>query len=672
MNIKQQSNNTALESYDSKSEKTMQSQNGFDDLGIAPSLLKAINRLKFEKPTPIQEEAIPVAIQGEDVIALAQTGSGKTLAFGIPLLQRLSKSKKGTGLILVPTRELAIQVDESLQTIARPLGIRSAVLIGGASMVLQRNILKKNPRIIIGTPGRLMDHLERGTLNLSKVEVFILDEADRMLDMGFVPDIKKIMESVPDDRQTMLFSATMPKPIEKIASQLMGNPVRIETDRSGATPDKVSQQIYLLKNQDKGRLLASHIKECTGPVLVFTRTKRMASKLSSKILDMGFASAEIHSDRSLGQRRNALEGFKRGKYQVLIATDIAARGIDVKGIELVVNYDMAANAEDHVHRIGRTGRAGKKGHAISFATSAQKSEIRDLERFMKMKLSVSRLPDSLPSEREFLSDGAHLNLREVLAPSSGRSSGRRSSSKQRPAKRSEFNRSEPRRSSSNRSESRPDRSKSNYSRDDKPARGSYSRDDKPTRGSYSRAASSDRGDFKKRPPKDFSNNRFGSKPRKFDDNRSSEENSSNRRYSTERTSSRREFFNSDAKKSSKYRFDSKPRDNKSESETVDRSAKMKYVKDKAERSDNFKKSSSSRSKSFFSKSSDSRKSNFKRKDSNNDTYNQSSESLVKSSGSFLNDSSSDNPFWSKFAGKKQNKKKSVGQGSGRKKRTNKK
>lgn len=369
----------------------------FSDLGIDSKLLNEIDRLDFSEPTPIQKEAIPAAIKGDDIIAIAKTGSGKTLAFGIPMLQRLSKSKKGTGLVLVPTRELALQVEEAIRSVSRMTFIRSTVLIGGAAMSLQRKALNKNPRIIIATPGRLMDHLERKTVNLSNVEVFILDEADRMLDMGFVPDIKKIMKHIPETRQTMLFSATMPKQIETIAASLMENPTRVEVDQSGVTPVEVSHEMFFITNHDKKRLLAMQLKKYTGPVLVFTRTKRMASKLTKKVDSMGFAVAEIHSDRSLGQRRNALDGFKQGRYQVLIATDIAARGIDVSGIELVVNYDMPATTEDYVHRTGRTGRAGKTGHASSYVTSEQRGYVRSLERFMKTKLPVSTLP-TLPTE----------------------------------------------------------------------------------------------------------------------------------------------------------------------------------------------------------------------------------------------------------------------------------
>lgn len=434
-----------------KIETAKRPQEGFDDLGIMSTLIKAIDRLKFKVPTPIQKGAIPIGIQGDDIIAIAQTGSGKTLAFGIPMLQRLSKSKRGMGLVLVPTRELAIQVEDSLQAICQPLNIRSVVLIGGASMNVQRNVLRKNPRIIIATPGRMMDHIEKKTVDLSNVEVFVLDEADRMLDMGFVPDIKKIMKSIPDERQTMLFSATMPKPIEAIAAKFMEAPTRIEIDRSGATPSEVSHEIFFVGKQEKSRLLAVQLKQCSGPVLVFTKTKWMAKKLTAKVNQMGFATAQIHSNRSQEQRRSALEGFKRGRYQILIATDIAARGIDVSGIEMVINYDMPANSEDYVHRIGRTGRAGKSGHAVSFATTDQKATIRDIERFMKTELAISALP-TLPSEKRLLSEQDQL-IRKI-EPSIDSKPAKRNPSGDRSSKRRDFKPSGPRRFTMKRTESK--------------------------------------------------------------------------------------------------------------------------------------------------------------------------------------------------------------------------
>ena len=434
MNLDQRQYDTALDSNSGRPDrKTQRPNNRFYDLGIAPELMGEIDRLNFRNPTPIQKEAIPVGLGGGDIIAIARTGSGKTLAFGIPMLQRLSENRKGAGLVLVPTRELAIQVNEALRAMCRSTNIRSVVIIGGAAISVQRIALKKNPRIIIATPGRLMDHIDRRTVDLSNIEVFILDEADRMLDMGFVPDIKKIMKSIPDKRQTMLFSATMPKAIEVIAENIMESPTRIETDRSGATPVEVSHEMFFTNQYDKKRLLAVQLKQYSGSVLVFTRTKRMASKLTVNVRNMGFAAAEIHSNRSLGQRRNALEGFKRGEYRVLIATDIAARGIDVSGIELVINYDMPGNSEDYVHRIGRTGRAGKTGHAISFATNDQRGSVKNIERFMKTKLAISSLP-TLPTEKSLLKEAQLLSLKSESSinekPSVSKTSKDRSSNRQ--------------------------------------------------------------------------------------------------------------------------------------------------------------------------------------------------------------------------------------------------
>jgi len=429
-------------------------------LGIAPILVKGLDRLNFEDPTPIQEQSIPVGLRGRDILANAQTGSGKTLAYGIPMLQRLSRTKRGTGLVLVPTRELAIQVDESLQSFCHRVSLRSVVVIGGASISAQRVALKKNPRIIIATPGRLMDLIGRKNVTLANVAVLVLDEADRMLDMGFAPDIKKIMKWIPDQRQTMLFSATIPKAIETIAATLMEDPTRIEISRSGTAPAEVSQEMFFIKKQDKSRLLATQLKQCSGPVLVFTRTKHMAKKLTARVNKMGFVAAQIHSNRSQGQRQRALEGFRKGQYQILIATDIAARGIDVSGIELVVNYDMPANSEDYVHRIGRTGRAGKVGHAISFATSDQKGSIRDIERFMKTKLAITALP-TLPSERLLM---AKADRMKPKSESSGdEKSSRRRTSRKRSSQRSDFKRSKFKKFASGETRSRQKDSKKNNS-----------------------------------------------------------------------------------------------------------------------------------------------------------------------------------------------------------------
>jgi len=332
------------------------------------------------------------------MIGIAQTGTGKTLAFGIPMIQRLAQVK-GRGLIVLPTRELALQVDEALHKIGRGIGLRTAVLIGGQSMQPQLQAIRRNPHIIIVTPGRLIDHLEQRTLTLHDVRILILDEADRMLDMGFAPQINKILLAVPKQRQTMLFSATMPDDIVRIASKHMQLPVRVEIARAGTTVANVIQELYVVPKEAKMRLLEKILGEYRGPILVFSRTKHGAKKIARALKQIGHSAADIHSDRSLSQRREALQGFKSGKYRILVATDIAARGIDVTGIEVVLNFDLPGQAEDYVHRIGRTARAGLGGTAISFATPDQQRDVRDIERLIRASLKMKPLPADLPPAR---------------------------------------------------------------------------------------------------------------------------------------------------------------------------------------------------------------------------------------------------------------------------------
>ncbi len=371
-------------------------ENTFDHLGIAPRLLEILHRLQFTIPTPIQQKSIPVALEGKDIIGVAQTGTGKTLAFGIPMIQRLAQVR-GRGLVILPTRELAVQVDETFQKIGRPIGLRTAILIGGASMEMQMRALRKNPHVIIGTPGRILDHLQKKTAPLHDVTVLVLDEADRMLDMGFAPQINEILKAVPKERQTMLFSATMPDDIVRIASRSMKLPVRVEIAPTGSMADRVEQELYVVAKDQKDQLLDKILTQYQGSVLVFTRTKFAAKRVSRTVRSMGHQAVEIHSNRTLAQRREALDGFKSGKYRVLVATDIAARGIDVVGIELVINYDIPEHPEDYVHRIGRTGRAGSTGTAISFASRDQGGAVRDIEKFVRVALPVTRLPELPPA-----------------------------------------------------------------------------------------------------------------------------------------------------------------------------------------------------------------------------------------------------------------------------------
>ncbi len=376
-----------------------QSAQGFYGLGIAPKILDILERIKFKVPTPIQLKAIPLAIEGKDVIGIAQTGTGKTHAFAIPMVQRLAQ-RKGMGLVLAPTRELAIQIDEAFQGIAHSFGMRTACLIGGAPMGAQIQALRKNPRVIIATPGRLLDHMGQWNVLPNDIVMLVLDEADRMLDMGFAPQIDRILRFLPKERQTMLFSATIPKEIMGIAAKHMKLPVCVEIAPSGTTPELVTHELFIVKKEAKSQLLSKLLAQYHGAVLLFSRTKHNATKLARAIRDMGYRAAEIHSNRSLGQRREALEGFKSGKYKVLVATDIAARGIDVIGIELVINYDLPEDAENYVHRIGRTARAGCRGHAISFATPDQSRDVRDIEKLIRASLPISKHPQI--SSEEFI------------------------------------------------------------------------------------------------------------------------------------------------------------------------------------------------------------------------------------------------------------------------------
>lgn len=370
-------------------------KSGFYHLGIAPNILTVLDKVSFTVPTPIQEQSIPPAIEGKDLMGLAQTGTGKTLAFGIPMIQGALQGKRG--LVVLPTRELAIQVQETFKKIGGPLGIRSVLLVGGESMGKQLHGLRSHPMIVIGTPGRMIDHLEQKTLNFSEVNILVLDEADRMLDMGFAPQLKKLLASVPEDRQTMLFSATMPNEIVHLAHSYMKLPIRIEVAPPGKTAEKVTQELFFLAKQDKTRLLEKLLGEYRGSVLVFSRTKFGAKRIALSVRSMGYTAAEIHSNKSLNQRREALDGFRNGRYRILVATDIAARGIDVKGIELVINYDLPSNPEDYVHRIGRTARAGATGHAISFATPDQKRDVKDIERLIRATLPLKMTPELPPA-----------------------------------------------------------------------------------------------------------------------------------------------------------------------------------------------------------------------------------------------------------------------------------
>jgi ATP-dependent RNA helicase RhlE len=373
-------------------DKASSDEGTFETLGLDPKLLAALGKLGFVTPTPIQRQSIPVGIKGEDIIGIAQTGTGKTLAFGLPILHQFIKNgnrSRGRALIILPTRELALQVNESLSQVGKPFGLRTSILIGGAPMRPQLSELRNNPDIIVATPGRLIDHLQQRNVDLRTVDTLVLDEADRMLDMGFAPQIKQILREVPSERHTMLFSATMPDAIVQIANNYMRTPTRIEVARAGTTAEDVTQELFIVPQDEKNDLLGRLLYDYTGTILVFTRTRSRASRVARYIRGGDHSVAEIHSDRSLPQRRAALDGFKAGRFRILVATDIAARGIVVSDIECVINYDLPDNAEDYVHRIGRTGRAGKSGHAISFAAPDQSALMRDIERLIESPVERS-------------------------------------------------------------------------------------------------------------------------------------------------------------------------------------------------------------------------------------------------------------------------------------------
>jgi ATP-dependent RNA helicase RhlE len=363
----------------------------FNGLGIHSRILDVLSRNKFTVPTPIQHKVIPIGIEGKDIIGIAQTGTGKTLAFGIPMIERLLANRNSRGLVVIPTRELALQVDETLSRIGSSLGITTVVLIGGESTTKQMRILKQNPTIIVATPGRLLDHVKQGNARLDNANIVVLDEADHMFDIGFAPQVRDIMRRVSKNRQTLLFSATMPNEIAALAMEHMKLPLRIEMARQGTAAKSVEQEMIIVARHAKFALLSTILakEDKATPVIVFARTKRGTKDIAAGLRNVGVTAAEIHGNRSLGQRKEALEGFKQHRYQVLVATDIAARGIDVKDIGLVVNYDLPEQSEDYVHRIGRTGRAGKTGRAVSFATPDQKYDIVAIERLMQRPIRTS-------------------------------------------------------------------------------------------------------------------------------------------------------------------------------------------------------------------------------------------------------------------------------------------
>ena len=368
----------------------------FRDLGLQPVLTEKCERLGFTEPTPIQKQAIPVVLEGGDIVATAETGTGKTAAFMLPILHKLNTGKKQIGmkvLVLAPTRELANQIDNAAREFA-PKGITCAAIIGGSGYARQIDALKRGANIIIATPGRLIDFMEQGMVDFSHLTTLVLDEADRMLDMGFLPAIKRIVNAVPEKRQTLFFSATMAPEIERIARAIVKDPTFVEVSPRGKAAATIEQRAYPVAHHAKMPLLLDLLeKEDFERVLVFTRTKRGADRLAHVLEKRAHRSNRIHGDRSQSQREAALRAFKDGKTRVLVATDVAARGIDIDSVSHVINYDIPVVPEDYVHRIGRTGRAGNKGRAITLFTLAEEHSMRAIETLMGQQVERVYLPE---------------------------------------------------------------------------------------------------------------------------------------------------------------------------------------------------------------------------------------------------------------------------------------
>lgn len=372
----------------------------FNELGLCAELLKAVTDQGYTTPTPIQKQSIPLILQGKDILAGAQTGTGKTASFTLPLLQRLMVNFDATqhprpvrALILVPTRELAAQVYESVKTYGAHLPLEAITLVGGASIKAQIKELRRSGDILVATPGRLLDHINQRNVVLSKVEVLVLDEADRMLDMGFLPDIRRLLGLVPKQKQSLLFSATIPGAIKNLAEQLLKNPVSVEVAKQNATADNVTERVYAIKKEHKRELLSYLIGNNNWQqVLVFVRTKHGADRLEKQLISDGIRSAALHGDKTQAARNKALDYFKTGKVSVLVATDVASRGLDIDNLPHVINFDLPQVAEDYVHRIGRTGRAGMSGEAISLVCPEEAHLLIAIEGILKRQ--ITRVADT--------------------------------------------------------------------------------------------------------------------------------------------------------------------------------------------------------------------------------------------------------------------------------------
>ncbi len=364
----------------------------FSELPISAPLKSNLSKHNFTQPTPVQALAIEPALTGRDVVATAQTGTGKTLAFVLPLIERLAHQKGARALVLSPTRELAIQINETFTKMAAGSGLRSAVVVGGLSENTQLNAIRRGAQVLIATPGRLYDFLSRRLVDLSGIRIAVLDEADRMLDMGFLPTIQRILDATPKDRQTLLFSATMDPSVSHLVSDYVRDAARVEVGGTTRTAEQVDLIWREVEQTGKQALLESMLREEEGSFLVFSRTKHGADRLARRLAESGFKTAAIHGDRSQGQRNQALKGFQDGYYRVLVATDVAARGIHVEGIAHVVNYDLPQAPEDFIHRVGRTGRAGARGTATTFASRMERGDVARIEKTIGMKLTRKHAP----------------------------------------------------------------------------------------------------------------------------------------------------------------------------------------------------------------------------------------------------------------------------------------
>ncbi|MFN7958450.1 MAG: DEAD/DEAH box helicase [Holophagaceae bacterium] len=378
----------------------------FESLGLLPELLRAVREQGYEHPTPIQAQAIPLVLEGRDLMGRAQTGTGKTAGFTLPLLQRLAPQASSSAsparhpiraLILTPTRELAMQVEESVRTYGKHIPLRSTTIFGGVNINPQTKALRAGAEILVATPGRLLDHHQQGNLNFSQLEILVLDEADRMLDMGFIRDIQKIIALLPKQRQTLLFSATFTDEIKQLAAQFLRNPASVQITPQNTAAELVRQVVHPVDRERK-RALLSHLitSRKLEQVLVFTRTKHGANRLSEQLDKDGISSMAIHGNKSQPQRIKALEDFKKGAVRVLVATDIAARGLDIDQLPHVVNYELPQVPEDYIHRIGRTGRAGSEGEALSLVCVDEKALLKDIEKLLRKELPKDIVPGYAP------------------------------------------------------------------------------------------------------------------------------------------------------------------------------------------------------------------------------------------------------------------------------------